>query len=78
MLTDLRLLPAALAAWLVAGVGVGVPVWVALPFIPDWRWLLDRSDSPWYPTARLFHQTTFGDWDEVMLRVRAALEQWAG
>ena len=32
------------------------PVWILLPFIPDWRWLLDRDDSPWYPTARLFRQ----------------------
>ena len=35
---------------------LGVPVWVVLPFVPDWRWLLDRSDSPWYPTMRLFRQ----------------------
>ncbi|NEP82148.1 MAG: hypothetical protein F6K39_30795, partial [Okeania sp. SIO3B3] len=32
------------------------PVWILLPFVPDWRWLLDRNDSPWYPTARLFRQ----------------------
>src|SRR6202012_4470181 len=41
---------------------LGTPVWVLLPFIPDWRWLLDRDDSPWYPTARLFRQTASGDW----------------
>src|SRR5205085_11428292 len=35
---------------------LGVPVWVALPFAPDWRWLEDRADSPWYPTMRLFRQ----------------------
>ena len=40
---------------------LGVPVWVALPFVPDWRWLLDRSDSPWYPTMRLFRQRTAGE-----------------
>ena len=39
---------------------LGAPVWVALPFSPDWRWLRDRDDSPWYPTMRLFRQTTFG------------------
>ena len=49
------------------------PVWVLLPFIPDWRWLLDRSDSPWYPTARLFRQDVTCAWDTVFVRVRAAL-----
>jgi len=37
---------------------LGVPVWVLLPFAPDWRWLLEREDSPWYPTMRLFRQRT--------------------
>ena len=41
---------------------LGVPVWVALPFAPDWRWLLDREDSPWYPTMRLFRQKRRGEW----------------
>jgi len=45
---------------------MGKPVWILLPFNPDWRWLLDRSDSPWYPTARLYRQTKIGDWDSVM------------
>jgi hypothetical protein len=44
---------------------VGVPVWVALAYIPDWRWMLDRSDSPWYPTMRLFRQPQPGDWQTV-------------
>jgi tetratricopeptide (TPR) repeat protein len=52
---------------------LGIPVWVLLPFSPDWRWLLDREDSPWYPTMRLFRQSAPGDWDEVFERVRAAL-----
>lgn len=52
---------------------LGKPVWVLLPFVPDWRWLLDRSDSPWYPTARLFRQTQAGDWAGVVERVRQAL-----
>ncbi len=47
-----------------AGV-LGVPVWVALPHVPDWRWLLARSDSPWYPTMRLFRQSKPGDWRSV-------------
>ena len=44
---------------------LGVPVWLALPYVPDWRWLLDRSDSPWYPTMRLFRQKRPGDWAGV-------------
>ena len=44
---------------------LGRPVWVALKHVPDWRWMLDRSDSPWYPTMRLFRQRTRGDWEGV-------------
>lgn len=54
---------------------LGVPTWVLLPFAPDWRWLLDRSDSPWYPSIRLFRQTAIDDWKPVVARVREALEQ---
>jgi hypothetical protein len=46
-----------------------------LPFFPEWRWLLDRDDSPWYPTARLFRQNAPGDWPEVICRVVAELEK---
>jgi ADP-heptose:LPS heptosyltransferase len=49
------------------------PVWILLPMIPDFRWLLDRTDSPWYPTARLFRQSELGDWDSVLADVKAAL-----
>ena len=52
------------------------PVWILLPFIPDWRWLLDRGDSPWYPTARLFRQDDTRSWDKVIARVRAALQDY--
>jgi hypothetical protein len=48
---------------------LGVPVWIALPFVPDWRWLLHREDSPWYPTMRLFRQTQLGRWDDVFARM---------
>jgi tetratricopeptide (TPR) repeat protein len=54
--------------------GLGVPVWVALPFVPDWRWLLGREDSPWYPTMRLFRQTVAGQWEDVFTRLSAELE----
>ena len=50
---------------------LGVPVWVALPFVPDWRWMLDREDSPWYPTMRLFRQSERGNWQEVFDRIAA-------
>ena len=49
------------------------PVWLLLPFIPDWRWLLDRDDSPWYPTARLFRQDHTRTWESVIMRVHGAL-----
>jgi tetratricopeptide (TPR) repeat protein len=52
---------------------MGVPVWVALPFVPDWRWLLDRRDSPWYPTMRLFRQSSLGDWAGVFGEMQAQL-----
>jgi hypothetical protein len=52
---------------------MGKPVWVLLPFSPDWRWLLDRDDSPWYPSMTLFRQPAMGDWDSVIQRVTRAL-----
>jgi tetratricopeptide (TPR) repeat protein len=53
---------------------MGKPVWVLLPFVPDWRWMLDREDTPWYPQMRLFRQKKIGDWDPVIARVVQALE----
>ncbi|HYG89647.1 MAG TPA: tetratricopeptide repeat-containing glycosyltransferase family protein [Azospirillum sp.] len=55
---------------------LGRPTWILLPHLADWRWLVDREDCPWYPTARLFRQTTPGDWGGVFARVLPALEQW--
>ena len=49
------------------------PAWVLLPFAPDWRWLVGRQDSPWYPTLRLFREPAPGDWTSVIEAVRAAL-----
>ncbi len=54
---------------------LGRPTWILLPFVPDWRWLLERADSPWYPTARLFRQPGIGDWDSVMQEVVSGLRQ---
>jgi hypothetical protein len=48
---------------------LGKPVWTLLPFVPDWRWMLKRQDSPWYPTMRLFRQTAQGDWETIISMV---------
>ena len=52
---------------------LGKPVWILLPYVPDWRWLLDREDSPWYSSARLYRQEKLGDWGGVIERVKVAL-----
>ncbi|MBI3839167.1 MAG: glycosyltransferase family protein [Planctomycetia bacterium] len=52
---------------------LGVPVWIALSFAADWRWLKDRADSPWYPSARLFRQSVLGNWADVFQHLAAAL-----
>ena len=57
---------------------LGKPVWILLTHVPDWRWLLDRDDSPWYPTARLFRQSETREWDSVIMRVRDALLKFIG
>jgi tetratricopeptide (TPR) repeat protein len=54
----------------------GCPVWVLLPTCTDWRWMVDRTDSPWYPTMRLFRQQQLGQWEPVMEDVRRALREW--
>jgi Flp pilus assembly protein TadD len=56
---------------------LGVPAWVVLPAIPNWRWLLDRDDTPWYPTIRLFRQVHFGRWEEPFERVAGHLTRLA-
>ncbi|MCU0541345.1 MAG: tetratricopeptide repeat protein [Oscillatoriaceae cyanobacterium Prado104] len=53
---------------------LGKPVWILLSFVPDWRWMLKREDSPWYPTVRLFRQQKTGDWEGAIDRVKIALE----
>ncbi|WP_448662041.1 glycosyltransferase family 9 protein [Sphingomonas sp. CJ20] len=54
---------------------LGRPAWVMLPLLPDWRWLQGRNDTPWYPSVRLFRQTEWGRWDEVVSRVATALKE---
>jgi tetratricopeptide (TPR) repeat protein len=56
---------------------LGRPVWVLLPLAPDWRWMLRREDSPWYPTMRLFRQQALGDWAGVIGRVCEALAEFS-
>lgn len=51
------------------------PVWLLLPFVPDWRWLLDREESPWYPTMHLFRQEKGDGWESVLRRIEVALRQ---
>ena len=55
--------------------GLGVPVWILLMYHPDWRWFVDRDDSPWYPTAKLFRQAKQGDWKSVIDDVEKELQK---
>lgn len=57
---------------------LGVPCWVLLPYVPDWRWLTGREDCPWYDSVRLFRQPTVGDWADVIGRLASALDERAG
>ncbi|MEC8199912.1 MAG: glycosyl transferase family 8, partial [Pseudomonadota bacterium] len=50
-------------------------VWVMLPFAPDWRWMTERSDTPWYPSMRLFRQDAPGDWASVYAAVEDAISK---
>lgn len=56
---------------------LGVPTWVLLPHVADWRWLLEREDSPWYPTLRLLRQDRPGDWSDVVRRAARDLAAWS-
>ena len=60
------------------GGALGKPIWILLPFHADWRWLTDREDSPWYPSAKLYRQTDISDWIGVLKRVHADLIRWPG
>ncbi len=54
---------------------MGKPFWMLLPFAPDWRWMFERDDTPWYPTGRLFRQPAIADWDSVIDQVKRKLER---
>ena len=56
---------------------LGIPVWTLLPFASNWRWMLDRKDTPWYPSMRLFRQPETGNWEQVISRVRRELGAFA-
>jgi ADP-heptose:LPS heptosyltransferase len=55
---------------------LGHPVWLLLPHAPDWRWLAQRSDSPWYPSMRIFRQPVAGDWSSVLKEVSENLKRF--
>jgi ADP-heptose:LPS heptosyltransferase len=55
---------------------LGRPVWILLPFPADWRWMLDRLDSPWYPTARLFRQKPQAPWSTVIAEIAKELSNY--
>jgi hypothetical protein len=55
---------------------LGRPAWVLLPFVPDWRWLLGREDTPWYPGMRLFRQPALSDWPGAIAKLAQALERF--
>ena len=55
---------------------MGRPVWIMLPRAPDWRWLLERGDTPWYPTVRLFRQQTVRQWGDLAKVMAAELAVW--
>ncbi len=60
------------------GGALGIPVWLVLASVPNWRWLLDRDDTPWYPTVRLFRQTGAGSWEEPFQRMAETLDKLVG
>ena len=73
ILTELDLLISADTSVVHLAGAIGLPVWMLTPFAPDWRWLLEREDSPWYPSLRLFRRAADGDWGPVVDRVRERL-----
>lgn len=78
ILTQLDLVVASDSAIVHLAGALGVPVLMPTPFVPDWRWLLEREDSPWYPTLRLFRQSRPGDWERVFERIAQTVRDQLG
>src|SRR5207237_1171571 len=76
LLANLDLLIAVDTAIVHLAGAMAMPTWTLIDFNPDWRWLLGRSDSPWYPTMRLFRQTRYFDWSETIGQVGEALREF--
>ena len=57
---------------------LGIPNWIALKYVPDWRWFSDRTDTPWYPNTRFFRQTAPGDWTSVFRAMEAKVVSLTG
>jgi hypothetical protein len=55
---------------------LAVPVWIALPYVTSWQWMCGRNDSPWYPTMRLFRQSSQADWSGVFQQIEATLREF--
>ena len=56
---------------------LSIPTWILIAYSPDWRWLLDRTDSPWYPSVKLYRQTELNSWDTALKQVKLDLEKLA-
>ncbi|MBV8780488.1 MAG: glycosyl transferase family 8, partial [Phycisphaerae bacterium] len=55
---------------------MGKPIWVLMALVPDWRWMLERADTPWYPTMRLFRQAKLNEWSELIAHLTYEFKRW--
>ncbi len=76
LLTNLDLVIACDTAVAHLAGAMGKPIWLMLPHVADWRWMVDRDDSPWYPTMRIFRQETPGDWAGLGEQIAAQLRKF--
>jgi hypothetical protein len=54
---------------------MGIETWILLQYVPDWRWMMYRNDSPWYESVKLFRQEKLGEWDNVLLQIKSELNK---